>query len=129
MTPEHREQFLATEGWQKTERGYFRKDGFQYSEDTGHVRVTHMTHTPVKFRRFPFGRQPKHDALVGWFATWDQMAGGTLTDQHRWASRAEAIRKTPGHVEEYQGLLVDFWLDIYPGNNRQGWDKYGEVMG
>jgi len=99
MTQEHRDQFLAMEGWQKTARGHFRKDGFQYSEDTGSVRVTHMTQTSRKFRRFPFGRQPKHDALVGWFVLEPEEAlerDGGLRELNEMANKTSAYRGVLG---------------------------------
>jgi len=130
MTQEHREQFLAMEGWQKTERGYFRKDGFRYSEDTGAVRVTHMTQRSRKFRRFPFGRQPKHDALVGWFVLEPEEVlerSGGLRELNEMA-RMDAKNNgndSERHVGKFDWIL-DGWLYY---NKRQGWDKNGEVMG
>ena len=129
MTQEHRDQFLAMEGWQKTERGYFRKDGFQYSEDTGAVRVTHMTQRSRKFRRFPFGRQPKHDAMVGWFVTDSKIRHGNQLELSEWAEEAERIGDDETKKWDWMRLMVKFHMQIYPLTKRQGWDKYGEVMG
>jgi len=91
-----------------------------------------MTQSSRKFRRFPFGQQPKHDALVGWFATDAKIRRGTRA----------ATLKSGREIE------VDNWDDSDPRgtsrpelreiayrwlytarNKRQGWDKYGEVMG
>ena len=142
MTQEHRDQFLAMEGWQKTERGYFRKDGFQYSEDTGAVRVTHMTQRSRKFRRLPFGRQSKHDALVGWFVLEPEGVlerRGGLRELNEMAERdAKNNEKTvivefqilPGKIVlPSRNLPIDWSQNYKDGNKRQGWDKNGEVMG
>ena len=119
MTQEHRDQFLAMEGWQKTDRGYLRKDGFQYSEDTGAVRVTHMTQRSRKFRRLPFGRQFKHDALVGWFVTDAKIRSGGLRELNEMANRDAKNdgKDSERHVGKFDWIL-DGWLYH---NKRQGW--------
>lgn len=104
MTQEHREQFLATEGWQQTERGHIRVNEYFDVHDPMpvprvmrfYVRANmHQTHR--KFRRFPFGRQPKHDALVGWFDLGDKLLDrGGLRELNDMASKTGAYQDVLG---------------------------------
>jgi len=137
MTQEHRDQFLAMEGWQKTERGYIRTERFFavpdsiYAPPLTYYYVTSFEEVPSrKFRRFPFGRQPKHDALVGWFVLEPEEVlerGGGLRELNEMAGMDAKNNGNDSerHVGKFDWIL-DGWLYH---NKRQGWDKYGEVMG
>lgn len=104
MTQEHREQFLAAEGWQQTERGHFRGPEFgeivlTYTNFQHVARVprSRKPHPSRKFRRFPFGRQPKHDALVGWFDLGDKLLNrGGLRELNEMASKTGAYKGVMG---------------------------------
>jgi len=129
MTQEHRDQFLAMEGWQKTEGGCFRANWWHHAYD-GSNWVTHMTPVSHKFRRFPFARQPKHDALVGWFVLDSEEAlekDGGLRELNEMAGMDAKNNGNDSerHVGKFDWIL-DGWLYH---NKRQGWDKNGEVMG
>lgn len=138
MTQEHREMWLATLGWSRTDRGHVRKHWWHDdpTETTSHW-ITHMTHAPVKFRRFPFGRRPKHDAPVGWFDLGDELLNrGGLRELNEMANKTGAYKdvsdgKPDTRVEVTWSpgdYYVSFPANPY-GNKRRGWDKNGEVMG
>ncbi len=79
-----------------------------------------MTHAPRKFRRFPFGRHPKHDALVGWFDLGDKLLNRSgLRELNEMADEA---RKAWDKDPKDRGLLViEFHMAFNAGNKRQGW--------
>lgn len=156
MTQEHREDFLATEGWQKTERGHIRVETFFAVPDdpyapplTRYYITSFQARKSRKFRRFPFGRQPKHDALTGCFVfrSEDDMVNfGGLSELNEMANKAGAYRDVPDGKTDTRVEVTWSWKDfvvtvptknspinldlIHPyGNKRQGWDKYGEVVG
>lgn len=128
MTQEHREQFLATEGWQQTERGHVRKHWWGDHPSVpsyGSIWITHMARSPVKFRRLPFGRQPKHDALVGWL----------VLQSDESMERYGGLRELVQYADQPTTLWDDGWMNmqIIPDSNvrerlylrqrnkRQGW--------
>lgn len=104
MTQEHREQFLATEGWQQTERGHIRVETFFAVPDdayapplTRYYITSFQARKSRKWRRFPFARQPKHDALVGWFDLGDRLINrGGLRELNEMANKTGAYQGVMG---------------------------------